>query len=275
MTGEFVQYEIEKSRLYVKSKSMYCGEIVSGERLINENRNEYFDTGDCGRLNEDHLYLSGRAKDIIIGESGENIYPAEIEDAFLRNGFNYDFTVLGLKKEKDEVISMFVHTAESELESMTNVFKLANESLTGSRRVRQLIYSKSPLLRTSTNKVMKHKMRQQLKETYDSFENICIKYTKNKTATSDEQYCVIKKGLIQLLSEITEINVDDLKPNESLKDQLDLDSFDVVHFTHSVEDAYAIEITETDIANLITLNHWQEFIKQSGVAIAGGSNETA
>jgi long-chain acyl-CoA synthetase len=40
-------------------------------------------TGDLGRLDDEHyLYLSGRAKNMIVTEGGKNVYPEELENAF-------------------------------------------------------------------------------------------------------------------------------------------------------------------------------------------------
>ncbi|SIP88658.1 long-chain acyl-CoA synthetase [Alkalispirochaeta americana] len=43
----------------------------------------YFQTGDMGYLdNEQYLYLTGRAKNLIVSEGGKNVYPEEIENSF-------------------------------------------------------------------------------------------------------------------------------------------------------------------------------------------------
>jgi long-chain acyl-CoA synthetase len=43
----------------------------------------YFKTGDMGYLdNENYLYLTGRANNMIVTEGGKNVYPEEIENEF-------------------------------------------------------------------------------------------------------------------------------------------------------------------------------------------------
>jgi long-chain acyl-CoA synthetase len=43
----------------------------------------FLKTGDLGYMdNEDYLYLTGRAKNMIVTEGGKNVYPEEIENEF-------------------------------------------------------------------------------------------------------------------------------------------------------------------------------------------------
>jgi long-chain acyl-CoA synthetase len=73
----------------------------------------YLKTGDLGYLdNENYLYLTGRAKNLIVTEGGKNVYPEEIENEFqlfeeidqiLVRGFVLD------KKMKTEGIEALVY----------------------------------------------------------------------------------------------------------------------------------------------------------------------
>ena len=55
-------------------------------------------TGDLGRLDEHgNVFITGRAKDIIVLASGKNIYPEEIEAHYLRSPFIKEIAVIGLE----------------------------------------------------------------------------------------------------------------------------------------------------------------------------------
>ena len=69
--------------LFVKSSAMHIGRMVNGEMLSPDVDEEgYFPTGDIARLEGGKLWIEGRLKEVIINESGENVYPDELEDAF-------------------------------------------------------------------------------------------------------------------------------------------------------------------------------------------------
>jgi long-chain acyl-CoA synthetase len=56
----------------------------------------WFDTGDLGMvLGDDHLVITGRAKDTIVLTNGENIEPQPIEDACLRSAYIDQITLVG------------------------------------------------------------------------------------------------------------------------------------------------------------------------------------
>ena len=43
----------------------------------------WFNTGDVGHIDRDgYLYLTGRAKSVIVTEGGKNVFPEELEDKF-------------------------------------------------------------------------------------------------------------------------------------------------------------------------------------------------
>lgn len=73
----------------------------------------WFKTGDLGIIGKNnHVYIKGRLKNIIVGANGENIYPEEIESVI--NNFRYVVESLVLQK-KGKLVAM-VHFNHEELE---------------------------------------------------------------------------------------------------------------------------------------------------------------
>ncbi len=59
----------------------------------------WFRSGDAGFLREGYLYIHDRIKDMIIS-GGENIYPAEVENALMKHPAVADVAVIGVPDEK-------------------------------------------------------------------------------------------------------------------------------------------------------------------------------
>jgi long-chain acyl-CoA synthetase len=76
----------------------------------------YLKTGDLGYLdNEDYLYLTGRAKNMIVSEGGKNVYPEEIENEFQLFEEIDQILVRGYtegKKDKAEHIEALVYPSQ-------------------------------------------------------------------------------------------------------------------------------------------------------------------
>ncbi|MCK4606233.1 MAG: AMP-binding protein [candidate division Zixibacteria bacterium] len=56
-------------------------------------------TGDLGRLDKGHLWITGRRKNIIVSAAGKNIYPEELEEKLLESDCVLEVVVFGRPKE--------------------------------------------------------------------------------------------------------------------------------------------------------------------------------
>ena len=72
-------------------------------------------TGDCGRLHDDHLYITGRLKEIIVLANGEKVPPAEMEQAIERDPLIEQCMVIG---EGKPYLAALVVLSEHELERL-------------------------------------------------------------------------------------------------------------------------------------------------------------
>jgi long-chain acyl-CoA synthetase len=80
----------------------------------------WFKTGDLGTLDSNHnLYIKGRLKNMIVGASGENIYPEEIESIIN----NFRFVVESLVVQQKGKLVALVHINMEELEKKYQVLK--------------------------------------------------------------------------------------------------------------------------------------------------------
>lgn len=91
----------------------------------------WFKTGDLGYLDSEHyLYLSGRAKNMIVTEGGKNIFPEEIENKFQLYTDIEQITIQGYimnKETKSEGIEALVYPTDDLLKRL-NVIRGADEA---------------------------------------------------------------------------------------------------------------------------------------------------
>jgi len=81
----------------------------------------WFKTGDLGVFDENkNLFIKGRLKNMIVGASGENIYPEEIESVIN----NFRFVVESLVVEQKGKLVALVHINREELEKKYQSLKL-------------------------------------------------------------------------------------------------------------------------------------------------------
>ena len=130
----------------------------------------YLKTGDLGYMDgENYLYLTGRAKNMIVTEGGKNVYPEEIENEFqlyeeidqiLIRGYILD------EKMKSESIEALVYhnqehkNAKGETPSMDemksridDIIKEVNQRLQPYQKINRFELLDKPLEMTTTKKI--------------------------------------------------------------------------------------------------------------------------
>ncbi|MBE6688772.1 MAG: acyl--CoA ligase [Ruminococcaceae bacterium] len=174
--------------LYIRGKSIHSGRIKDGQVLPPDvDENGWFRTGDIGRLDsEGALYIEGRVKDVIINESGENVYPDELEDYF--EGFDgiSQFTVVGIKSHKDdkyENISVVFKTDRKELTEeykkyLVDEVMLRNDKLPFYKKVTSVYVTCEGLPLSGSMKVKRIETKRLIENGEGAY--VCLKSKKEK-----------------------------------------------------------------------------------------------
>ncbi len=91
---------------------------------------EWFFTGDAGFFDEDgFLFIHDRVKDMIIS-GGENIYPAEVENALMSHPDIIDAAVVGVPDDKwGETVKAFVTLSEDKNHSEADIISYSKEQI--------------------------------------------------------------------------------------------------------------------------------------------------
>ena len=139
-------------------------------------RDGFFRTGDLGSLRDGFLTINGRAKDVIVLASGKNVFPEDLEHHFLKNEYIKEIAVIGVPMElgkKAEGIFAFVVPNQEALqknsipnpdEFILNLSIELSEQLPTWCRIANFHIQNDPLPRTTTRKVKKFQLKNQVLE---------------------------------------------------------------------------------------------------------------
>lgn len=144
----------------------------------------WFRTGDLGRVDEKgRYYIRGRLKNMILGPSGENIYPEEIEAVINRSNYIQESLVYGepagglialvsLKPEalerlyedvrqmtgamEDQAQDLAQKVEERSREILESVRKEVNSKLAAFSRISKVVKHDEPFEKTPTQKIKRH-----------------------------------------------------------------------------------------------------------------------
>lgn len=135
-------------------------------------------TGDIGHIDSrGFVYLTGRAKNIIVTEGGKNVFPEEIEDHFQLYYDIEQICILGFHADGEsngESVCALVYPSSScrrnypDSESMRNhideIIETVNKELLPYKRIRKTIIIEKPMEITSTQKVKRFIVAKQYKD---------------------------------------------------------------------------------------------------------------
>jgi long-chain acyl-CoA synthetase len=132
----------------------------------------WFNTEDIGYLDEDgYFFMSGRAKNIIVGSSGENIYPEQLEAAINAQTFVADSLVyddkgtltarIHLDYDKlDEILGVSKKSEtkmHAKVDDLLEKIRLeVNENISAFSRIRKVIEQREPFIKTPTKKIKRY-----------------------------------------------------------------------------------------------------------------------
>jgi len=148
-----------EGEIQVKGPNVMLGYYRDEKRTMDAfTEDGWLKTGDLGRLDrKGHLFVNGRLKALILGPSGENIYPEEIESILQTSQLVEDALVV--PGERGELVALIVLSEKAQTtiaalgDSIEELKNSVNKKLAAFSRLNRIEIQKEPFEKTPTMKI--------------------------------------------------------------------------------------------------------------------------
>ena len=224
-------------------------------------------TGDLGRLDEhNNVFITGRAKDIIVLASGKNIYPEEIEAHYLRSPFIKEIAVIGLEGKPGEPISERLHGVivpnfevlrERKIVNAKEMIRFEIEGLSSQLPATKRILSydiwQEDLPRTTTRKVKRNEVEKRVRAMQGRSAD-----TSESTGTlsaQDKEWMGIPEvqRALMVLRDASNNKRERILPSDNLELDLGLDSMERVELLVALERELNSHVPDSIVSEVYTV----------------------
>jgi long-chain acyl-CoA synthetase len=250
----------------VKGPNIMQGYYRRKEETRQAIKDGWFYTGDLGYLDKDgYLFLTGRVKEVIVLSSGLNIYPAEIEEAYIKSAPVKEMCVFEAQAKKGleesfvlwavvvPDLGYFREYGEVNLRSVIKErFDNVSRELPPHKRIMGFYITVDRLPRTVLGKIK----RFEVKETYSSKVAEERDRVSDKKELSREDLLLMESGIankvIDYLKKWTKTKKE-IRPDDLLELDLGIDSLGRIELASAVEQEFNMEIKEEVLGNAFTV----------------------
>ena len=218
----------------------------------------FFNTGDLGRIDrKGFIYLTGRSKNVIVLDSGKNVYPEEMEAYYRQSQLIREIAVLGRKNDGRMTVFAVIVPGEKKSESFSIIreeLNRLNASLPDYKKVNSFALSWDSLPVNTIRKTLYREVENLLNEgAYQTEENGSAQLRTELTANDTRQ-----EMIINLLKK--KFNHTILYARQTLSD-FNIDSLGFLDLIVYLEEELSISIETEEMRALSTLDEIVAFIE--------------
>lgn len=239
----------EDSEIQVRGPNVFPGYFKDPEKTRDAFEGDWFKTGDIGHLDkEGYLYIKGRKKFIILTESGQNVYPEDIETELAKEREVVDSCVIELKRGERTLIHAVLLSREKE-KNLQEIIDEVNKRLASFQQIQGFSLWPFPdFPRTITRKPKREEISRFLQG------KIAPQELKNKIKETS--------SLIKIISQITETEPALISRETNVVSDLKLDSLMRIELTACIEEEFGVEIDEAKITTETKVKDLEELIQK-------------
>ena len=268
-----IEYKIDGSKkdgeILISGSSIYSG-LMSGGKYIKRTQ-EWFRTGDIGNLEDGSLYIDGRIKEVIIGESGINVYPDVVEDSFAGLSGVQQYCVLSLDtgSSYEDVALVLELTKEAtplEIRKTALTINSINQKLPLEKKVRIVLVSKEKLPLVNGIKVQRQRLKRSIENGTQEYSVldlekrnlISMKYRDAaKHHEHDERFLKLKETIRGIFADVLIIDKKQISDSDLFFEDLGGDSLTVIGLAAKIEDSLAVTIPFHELSAMMDINVFQ------------------
>ncbi len=228
----------------------------------------WFRSGDLGKFDKDgHLYIVGRAKDVIVLPSGKNVHPEDLEVHYLKSPLVEEICVLGVEdKEANRkgaeklaavVVPDFEYLRINKIANSKELirFELDNlgRELPEYQRVRDYIVRSEPIPRTATRKIKRFELQKEIEA--KGLNEAKLKDSKIWNLTDQDNSLLSTNAGKALISAVKQQKneIETIHPEMNLEIDLRLDSLARAEILANLEQAFEFEFETEEATKAFTV----------------------
>ena len=152
------QVKIVDGEIWAKGPSIMMGYYKNPEETAKTlTEDGWLKTGDLGYVKDNHVFISGRKKNLIILENGENVSPEELENLFATSEPIKEIVVY----DKDSTITAQIYpnpdyeSEDIQAEIQAEIDRV-NDALPAAKQIHRVVYSDHEFEKTSSKKIKRN-----------------------------------------------------------------------------------------------------------------------
>ena len=281
--------------LQIKGPGLHDARFVDGKRLpAAVDADGWIDSGDIVRINKParQYFIEGRIKDVIINESGENVYPDELEGLFGNLEGVLQTAVIGLPRSsgKYEDITLLLGVGpkiddDEYLKSIAASVAQTNAGLPMYKRLKRLLVTAETLPAANGFKIKKTEVKKRIAAGKFAFKELDVTtgaaLTSSAapaalTASADKDYAANLQKIREVYAEVLHLPLEDIQDNTRFVEDLGGDSLQILEVVTKLEDIFDAFIPDTEYISCDTVAHTADMIfrmTHAGVAAASAPRE--